>query len=57
MSGRFADAISAAEKLERVIDDKVLTIKSPPMAEFVESFLRAGRMFWYILVAGMKSLN
>ncbi|KAJ6020563.1 hypothetical protein N7540_006067 [Penicillium herquei] len=38
MSGRFADAICAAEKLERVIDDKVLAIKSPPLANFVEGF-------------------
>ena len=39
MSGRFADAMSAAEKLEQVIDDKLLSIKSPPMADYVESFL------------------
>lgn len=38
MSGRFRDAMSAAEKLEQVIDTKVLSIKSPPMADFVESF-------------------
>jgi tetratricopeptide (TPR) repeat protein len=38
MSGRFADAISAAEKLEEIIDDKVLAIQSPPMADYVESF-------------------
>lgn len=39
MSGRFTDAMSAAEKLEQVIDDKVLSIKSPPMADFIESFV------------------
>lgn len=39
MSGRFADAMSAAEKLEQVIDDELLSIKSPPMADYVESFL------------------
>ncbi|KAK2764266.1 hypothetical protein FQN54_008958 [Arachnomyces sp. PD_36] len=39
MSGRFADAMSAAEKLEQVIDAKLLSIKSPPMADFTESFL------------------
>ncbi|RYP52963.1 hypothetical protein DL768_001957 [Monosporascus sp. mg162] len=39
MSGRFADAMSAAEKLEQVIDTKVLSVTSPPMADFVESFL------------------
>ncbi|KAJ5504470.1 hypothetical protein N7463_007344 [Penicillium fimorum] len=39
MSGRFSDAISAAEKLEKVIDPLVLAIKSPPMADFIESFV------------------
>ncbi|KAJ5375173.1 hypothetical protein N7517_007179 [Penicillium concentricum] len=39
MSGRFSDAISAAEKLEKVIDPQVLAIKSPPMADFIESFV------------------
>jgi tetratricopeptide (TPR) repeat protein len=32
------DAMSAAEKLEKVIDPKVLSTKSPPMADFIESF-------------------
>ncbi|KAI9042711.1 uncharacterized protein KD926_005039 [Aspergillus affinis] len=39
MSGRFMDAMSAAEKLEEVIDPEVLSTKSPPMADFIESFL------------------
>ncbi|KAI2712067.1 hypothetical protein CBS147332_5703 [Penicillium roqueforti] len=39
MSGRFSDAISAAEKLEKVIYPQVLAIKSPPMADFIESFV------------------
>lgn len=39
MSGRFVDAMSAAEKLEQVIDSKLLSITSPPMADSVESFL------------------
>ncbi|KAL4893988.1 hypothetical protein BDV59DRAFT_201303 [Aspergillus ambiguus] len=39
ISGRFIDAMSAAEKLEQVIDVKLLSIKSPPIADFVESFL------------------
>jgi tetratricopeptide (TPR) repeat protein len=39
MSGRFSDAMSAAEKLEEVITPQVLAIKSPPMADFVESFV------------------
>ncbi|PVH72103.1 hypothetical protein DL98DRAFT_611961 [Cadophora sp. DSE1049] len=39
MSGRFADAMSAAEKLEQIIDPKILAIKSPPMADFIESFV------------------
>ncbi|KAJ4252474.1 hypothetical protein NW762_011075 [Fusarium torreyae] len=39
MSGRFADAMAAADKLEEVIDSKLLAIKSPPMADIVESFL------------------
>ncbi|RJE22119.1 hypothetical protein PHISCL_05558 [Aspergillus sclerotialis] len=39
MSGRFVDAMSAAEKLEQVIDSNLLSITSPPMADFVESFL------------------
>lgn len=38
MSGRFRDAMSAAEKLEQVIDTKTLSITSPPMADFIESF-------------------
>ncbi|CRG88527.1 hypothetical protein PISL3812_05558 [Talaromyces islandicus] len=39
MSGRFVDAISAAEKLEKVIDDKMLSITSPPLGDAIESFL------------------
>ncbi|RAL13290.1 TPR-like protein [Aspergillus homomorphus CBS 101889] len=39
MCGRFTDAMSAAEKLEEVIDAKLLSIQSPPMADSVESFL------------------
>lgn len=39
MSGRFVDAMSAAEKLEEVIDDKMLSTTSPPLADAVESFL------------------
>lgn len=39
MSGRFRDAMSAAEKLEQVITTKVLSITSPPMADFIESFV------------------
>lgn len=39
MSGRFRDAMSAAEKLEQVIDARVLSITSPPMADFIESFV------------------
>ncbi|KAF4222203.1 hypothetical protein CNMCM5878_006798 [Aspergillus fumigatiaffinis] len=39
MSGRFTDAMSAAEKLEQVIDTKLLSVTIPPMADFVESFL------------------
>lgn len=39
MSGRFVDAMSAAEKLEEIIDQKMLSAKSPPMADFVESFV------------------
>ncbi|KAI9373618.1 hypothetical protein BJX61DRAFT_502089 [Aspergillus egyptiacus] len=39
MSGRFTDAMSAAEKLKQVIDAKLLSVQSPPMADFNESFL------------------
>lgn len=39
MLGRFTDAMSAAEKLEQLIDAKLLSVKSPPMADFVESFV------------------
>lgn len=39
MCGRFTDAMSAAEKLEKIIDPKLLSVKSPPMADFVESFV------------------
>ncbi|KAJ5835937.1 hypothetical protein N7447_001963 [Penicillium robsamsonii] len=39
MSGRFADAMSAAEKLKQIIDPNLLSIKSPPMADFIESFV------------------
>lgn len=39
MSGRLADAMSAAEKVEQIIDSHLLSVKSPPMADFVESFV------------------
>ncbi|CAG7926728.1 unnamed protein product [Penicillium olsonii] len=39
MSGRFKDSISAAEKLEQIIDYEVLSVKSPPMADSIESFV------------------
>ncbi|OGM49859.1 tetratricopeptide repeat domain protein [Aspergillus bombycis] len=39
MCGRFVDAMSAAEKLEHIIDDKLLSITSPPVADTIESFL------------------
>ncbi|PYI35350.1 hypothetical protein BP00DRAFT_442873 [Aspergillus indologenus CBS 114.80] len=39
MSGRFVDAMSTAEKLEAVIDEKLLAIESPPVADAVESFV------------------
>ncbi|KAE8408634.1 hypothetical protein BDV37DRAFT_295224 [Aspergillus pseudonomiae] len=39
MCGRFVDAMSAAEKLEQIIDDKLLSITSPPVADAIESFL------------------
>ncbi|CAG7972822.1 unnamed protein product [Penicillium salamii] len=39
MSGRFRDAMSAAEKLEQVIDYNVLSVRSPPMADSIESFV------------------
>ena len=38
MSGRFADAISAAKKLEQIIDPKILAVRSPPMADYIETF-------------------
>lgn len=39
MCGRFADAMSAAEKLEQVMIDDLLSITSPPVADAIESFL------------------
>jgi hypothetical protein len=36
MSGRFIDAMSAAEKLEQIIDADLLSVKSPPMADFFQ---------------------
>ncbi|KFY28329.1 hypothetical protein V493_02973 [Pseudogymnoascus sp. VKM F-4281 (FW-2241)] len=39
MAGRFVDAMSAAEKLEEIINPELLSIKSPPMADFIESFV------------------
>ena len=39
MSGRRADAMSAADRLEEIIDDKLLREASIPMADWVESFL------------------
>jgi hypothetical protein len=37
--------MSAAEKLEQIIDADLLSVKSPPMADFVESFLGSG---WWL---------
>lgn len=39
MSGRRADALSAADRLEGIIDDRLLREASVPMADWVESFL------------------
>ncbi|KAI7158018.1 TPR domain protein [Hortaea werneckii] len=39
MSGRRADAMSAADRLEEIIDNKLLREASIPMADWVESFL------------------
>ncbi|GAB1739824.1 hypothetical protein NU219Hw_g4759t1 [Hortaea werneckii] len=39
MSGRRGDAMSAADRLEEIIDDKLLHEASIPMADWVESFL------------------
>ncbi|KAB8237004.1 uncharacterized protein BDW43DRAFT_266662 [Aspergillus alliaceus] len=39
ISGRSQEAISAAKKLDQIIDMKVLTSTTPPLADWVESFL------------------
>ncbi|XRM47094.1 hypothetical protein ABZX51_010095 [Aspergillus tubingensis] len=39
MSGRSREAMLAADKLDEVIDAKLLASKSPPMADWTESFL------------------
>lgn len=39
ISGRSQEAISAAKKLDQIIDIKVLTSTTPPLADWVESFL------------------
>ncbi|KOC09608.1 tetratricopeptide repeat domain protein [Aspergillus flavus AF70] len=39
ISGRFEESLSAAKKLEQIIDINVLTSTSPPMADWTESFL------------------
>ncbi|KAI9934525.1 hypothetical protein ASPWEDRAFT_43956 [Aspergillus wentii DTO 134E9] len=41
MSGRSKDAICAAKKLWDIVDVPLLSIRSPPMADWVESFLGA----------------
>lgn len=39
ISGRFHDAISAASRLPEVINTQLLSVSSPPMADWVESYL------------------
>ncbi|GLA47620.1 hypothetical protein AnigIFM63604_002299 [Aspergillus niger] len=39
MSGRSREAMLAADKLDEVVDAKLLATKSPPMADWTESFL------------------
>lgn len=39
MSGRFGDAFAAAEKIEKIIDTKLLAYTSPNMADWVEAHL------------------
>lgn len=39
ISGRSREAISAAKRLEQVIDKNVLAMTSPPLADWTESFL------------------
>jgi len=39
MSGRFHDALAAAEKIEQIIDPKLLATTSPNMADWVEAHL------------------
>ena len=39
ISGQFREAITAADTLEEVVDSKVLSISSPPLADWTESFL------------------
>ena len=39
ISGQYQDAISAADHLESVVDRKMLSITSPPLADWIEGFL------------------
>lgn len=39
MSGRFHDALAAAEKIEQIVDAKLLAFTSPNMADWVEAHL------------------
>ncbi|KAE8149567.1 hypothetical protein BDV25DRAFT_140680 [Aspergillus avenaceus] len=39
ISGRLNDSVSAAKRLKDIINDKVVKRTSPPMADWVESFL------------------
>jgi tetratricopeptide (TPR) repeat protein len=39
ISGRFQESMSAAKRLEQIIDINVLSSTSPPMADWTESFL------------------
>lgn len=39
ISGRSHDAITAAEELESVVDDEILSLTNPPVADWTEGFL------------------
>jgi tetratricopeptide (TPR) repeat protein len=41
MSGRFTDALSAAHRISGILTDQFLSIRSPPMADWTESYLGA----------------
>ncbi|CAG8905430.1 unnamed protein product [Penicillium egyptiacum] len=41
ISGRFKEAISAARRLPGILNDELLSISSPPMADWTESYLGA----------------